>query len=95
MSKEPNPSKPEPLVAEENNGRDVECIRVSSRSSTSVLGVGKGDFRALRIGVDDRDADAGDDSEECNSIMGCEPDALEDDGSDSSSSGSGVSRRRG
>lgn len=100
MSKEPNPSKPEPLVAEENNGRDVECIRVSSRSSTRVLGEGKGGFRALRSGVDDREAEAGEDSDECTSIAGCEGDAFGDGGRDSdfesdSSNGSGVSQRPG
>jgi hypothetical protein len=99
VSKEPNPSRPEPPFPEENKGRDVECIRVSSRSRTSVLVEWNGVFRVLRSGVDDREAVAGGDSDERTSTVGFVDDDDEfndqEGGSDlvpDSWGGSGVSR---
>jgi hypothetical protein len=68
-SKEPRPNNPEPLFPAYVIGRDVECINVSSRSSTRVLGTSKGVFRAARTGVDDREVDIGD-SDVCTTTAG-------------------------
>lgn len=53
----PKPNNPEPPA--ESNGREVEWIKVSSRSSTSVFGVWNGVCLAGGVGVTERERVAG------------------------------------
>ena len=53
------PNRPDPLDTEESKARDVEWIRVSSRSRTRVFGRRKGDFCVLDTCIDVREESVG------------------------------------